>query len=37
RWSQCTSGFTIGGIGGAIVAYFLLSNSSLFASIIAGV
>jgi hypothetical protein len=35
-WSQFTGGFTIGGIGGAVFAYFLLTNSGLFARIAAG-
>jgi photosystem II CP43 chlorophyll apoprotein len=35
-WSQFTGGFTIGGIGGAVFAYFLLVNSGLFAAIAAG-
>jgi photosystem II CP43 chlorophyll apoprotein len=36
HWSQFTGGFTIGGVGGAIFAYFLLTNSSLFTSIFTG-
>jgi photosystem II CP43 chlorophyll apoprotein len=35
-WSQFTGGFTVGGIGGAVFAYFLLANSGLFAQIFAG-
>jgi photosystem II CP43 chlorophyll apoprotein len=35
-WSHFTGGFTVGGIGGAIFAYFLLANSGLFAQIAAG-
>ena len=35
-WSQFTAGWTIGGVGGAIFAYFLLANSGLFAQIAAG-
>jgi photosystem II CP43 chlorophyll apoprotein len=35
-WSQFTGGFTVGGIGGAVFAYFLLANSGLFAQIAAG-
>jgi photosystem II CP43 chlorophyll apoprotein len=35
-WSQFTAGWTIGGVGGAIFAYFLLTNSGLFAQIAAG-
>jgi photosystem II CP43 chlorophyll apoprotein len=36
HWSQFTGGFTIGGIGGAIFAYFLLINSALFTSTFTG-
>lgn len=36
HWSQFTGGFTIGGIGGAIFAYFLLINADLLGSIFAG-
>ncbi len=35
-WSQFTAGWMIGGVGGAIFAYFLLTNSGLFAQIAAG-
>ncbi len=35
-WSQFTAGWTIGGVGGAIFAYFLLANSGLFAQIATG-
>jgi photosystem II CP43 chlorophyll apoprotein len=36
HWSQFTGGFTTGGIGGAIFAYFLLINTDLLGSIFAG-
>jgi photosystem I subunit XI len=36
-WSQFTAGFFIGGMGGAFVAYFLLSNLNVVDGIMRGV
>jgi photosystem II CP43 chlorophyll apoprotein len=33
-WSQFTEGFLIGGIGGAIFAYLLLSSAAVFAAFV---
>ncbi len=36
-WNEYASGFLIGGIGGATVAYFLLDNIALFKNVLSGV